>query len=48
MRRLVSPDASHDFQELEPQGIDLDCGHFRTLKVVALQPKQAVGRGVQE
>ena len=42
------PDADPDLQELEPQGIDLGRSRFRALEVVAQQPKQAVGRGVEQ
>jgi hypothetical protein len=42
------PDAGPDLQELEPQGVDLGRGQFRALEVVAQQPKQTIGRGVQQ
>ena len=41
-------DAGADLQELEAQGVDLGRGQFRTLEVVAQQPKQTVSRGVEE
>ena len=41
-------DAGPDLQELEPQGMDLSCSQFRALEVVAQQPKQAIGRGVEQ
>jgi len=41
-------DAGPDFQEFEPQGVDLGHGQFRALDVAAQQPKQAVGRGVEQ
>ena len=42
------PDAGPDLQEFEAQGIDLGRSQFRALEVVAQQPKQAVGRGVEQ
>ena len=42
------PDAGPDLQELEPQGVHLGRGQLRALKVTPQQPKQAVGRGVQQ
>ena len=42
------PDAGPDLQELEPQGVYLGRGQFRALAVVTQQPKQAVGRGVEQ
>jgi hypothetical protein len=41
-------DAGPDLQELEPQGVDLSRSQFRALEVMAQQPKQAVGRGVEQ
>jgi hypothetical protein len=42
------PDAGPDLQAFEAQGIDLGRSQFRALEVVAQQPKQAVGRGVEQ
>jgi hypothetical protein len=54
-RGQVDPDAAAglpnpgpDLQEPEPQGVDLGRGQFRALKVLAQQPEQAIGRGVQQ
>jgi hypothetical protein len=42
------PDTGPDFQQLETQGVDLCRGQFRSPQMIAHQPKQAVGDGVQE
>jgi hypothetical protein len=42
------PDGGSDLQELAAQGVDLSRGQFRALEVMAQQPKQAIGGGVQE
>jgi hypothetical protein len=42
------PDAGPDLQELKPQGIDLSRSQFRIPEVVAQQPKQAIGRSVEQ
>jgi hypothetical protein len=41
-------DAGPDLQELKAQGVDLGRGQFRALEVVAQQPKQAIGGGVEQ
>src|SRR5665647_3209833 len=41
-------DAGPDLQELQPQGMGLSRSQFRALEVVAQQPKQAIGGGVEQ
>jgi hypothetical protein len=41
-------DAGADLQEFETQGVDLGRGQFRALELTAQQPKQAIGRGVEQ
>ena len=42
------PDAGPDLQELEAEGVDLGRGQLCAFQVVAQQPEQAVGRGVEQ
>ncbi len=48
MRRLVSRMRAPDLQKLEPRGVGLGHGQCRSLEVAARQPKQAIGRGMEE